>query len=86
MKISKALKNLDVDTVKELEAASEEALRERIVSANQAIEQAERELEENERYQEIKEQKKAAEAGLKELRKRQNSIIAVAVNHLNKES
>ena len=85
MKLKVAIKNLDVDTVKELEAASSDDLKQRIVSASQAIEQAERELEENEQYQELKEQLKAVTAGLKELKKRQNSIITVAVNHLNKE-
>lgn len=82
MKYEKALKNLDVETVKEIEALNGEALKQRIVQANQAMEQAERELEENPNYQELKESLKAVTAGMKEVRKRQNSVICVSLANL----
>lgn len=82
MQLNKAMKNLDGETIKELEALSAEELKQRIVQANQSMDQAERELEENPEYQNLKESLKAVTAGLKELRKRQNSVITVALHSL----
>lgn len=79
MKLEKALKNLDKDTVVELEAMDAEALKQRVLQANQAMDQVERELEANPEYQDLKESLKAITLGKKEVFKRQNSIIAVCL-------
>lgn len=83
MKFEKALKNLDVETVKELEALDEQELKKRIVDANQSMQQVADELEANEEYQELKESIKAMTAGVKEVNKRQNSIITVCLAQLS---
>jgi hypothetical protein len=82
MKLERAMKNLDVETVKEIEALDSAALKKRVVEANQAMKQVADELEANEEYQELKESVKAMEAGKKEVNKRQNSIITVCLNVL----
>jgi hypothetical protein len=86
MKLSKAIKNLEPETVAELEAMSREDLEQRIVQANQSMQQVEQELEAKEEYQELKEAVKAMEAGKKEVHKRQNSIITVCVSLLDTKS
>jgi hypothetical protein len=82
MKLEKAYKNLDVETVKELEALDEQALKKRVVEANQAMQQVANELEANEEYQELKESLKAMSAGKREVNKRQNSVITVCLHML----
>lgn len=82
MKYEKALKNLDVETVKELEALSKDELDQRVVAANQAMKQVADELEANEEYQNLKESVKAMSAGVKEVNKRQNSVITVCLQLL----
>mgnify|MGYP000008067018 CR=1 FL=1 len=84
MKITRALKNLDAETVKELEAMDVASLDTRIVEANRAMQQMQDELDENPEYQELKESLKAVTAGLKEVKKRQNSIICIAL-HMKSE-
>jgi hypothetical protein len=83
-KLDKIEKILGVDTIQELNALSPEDLKTAIVNANQAIKQAVEELEGNPVYQEIKENLKALSAGLKEVKKRQNSIIQYSL-HLTGE-
>lgn len=83
MKLEKALKVVGNETVSELEALSDIELKQRIVSANEAIRAVCAELEANEKYQEIKENKKALEAGRREVTTRQNAIIEVSLNLLN---
>lgn len=80
MNLQKALKNLDPDTVKELEAMSVEDLNKRIVEANKAMQDVQNELDKNEDYQNLLESKKAMEEGKKAVNKRQNSIICVALS------
>ena len=84
MKLEKAMKNLDVETVKELEAMTVEALGNRIVEANKAMQDMVDELDANEDYQDLLESKKAMEQGKKDVNKRQNSIICVAL-HMKSE-
>ena len=86
MKLEKALKNLDAETVKDLESLSPEALKQKIVDASESMRLVAQQLEDNPKYQEIKENKKALEQGKKEVNARQNAIIAVALSHLNGNS
>lgn len=82
MKIEKALKNLDQETVNELGALDAEGLKQKIVQSSQSVDQAEKELEANPDYINLKESLKAVTAGLKEVKKRQNSIITVCLANL----
>ena len=68
------------EVVAELEAADVEALNKRIAQANQSISDTKAELELNEDYQQAKSDVKLLSSGLSEVKKRQNSIIAVAVS------
>lgn len=67
------------DVVRELEGMSVEDLNRRIAQANQAIAEAKSELDQNENYTKAKENVKLLSSGMREVRKRQNAIIAVAV-------
>jgi len=82
MKLQTALKNLDIETVKEMEAMDSPELKKRVVEANQAMQQVSDELESNEAYQGLKESIKAVTAGKKEVDKRQKSVIAVCLAQL----
>lgn len=79
-KLDKLHKTLGNDTVKELETLSVELLKEKIVQAESAVKQAEDELDNNSGYQELKESKKAMEQGMKDVRKRQKAITALALH------
>ena len=79
-KFEKLLKSLSPDTVKELEALNVEELKNKLVGAEQAINQAIDELEANEEYQELLESVKAMQAGMKEVKKRQNAIIQFSLH------
>ena len=68
------------DVVAELEAADVEALNKRIAQANTAISDTKAELEENENYVEASNTKKLLSSGLRDVKKRQNAIIEVAVS------
>lgn len=83
-KLEKIENTLGQDTVTELAAKSVEDLKTTIVSASQAIKQAQEELEANPAYQELKESLKALSAGLKDIKKRQNAIIQYSL-HLTEE-
>lgn len=83
MKLQTALKNLDTDTVKEIEAMDPATLKKRVVEANQAMQQVANELEENEQYQQLKESLKAVTLGKKEVDKRQKSVITVCLAMLS---
>lgn len=84
-KLEKAYKALDADTVKELEGLSVDELKQRVVQASQAMEQVQKELENNAEYQELLESKKAMEQGKKEVNKRQKAIITVALFQLEEK-
>lgn len=83
-KLEKIEKALGTETIQELNNLSVEELKTKIVSANSAIKQALDELEANPNYQELKESLKALSAGLKDVKKRQNSIIQYSL-HLTEE-
>ena len=86
MNVDKAVKTVGAETYKEMEAMSSEQLKERIVGACEAMRHVAAELDANEAYQEIKENKKALEAGKNEVNKRQRAVIAVAQALLNGDS
>lgn len=83
MTLEKVIKALGEDTVKELEALSKEQLHNRIVAAETSMEEVAKDLEANLAYQEIKENKKALEAGKREVDKRQKAIIKFALHVLS---
>lgn len=67
------------DVLKELEAMDVSDLNRRIAQANQAISETKAELNENQAYTEAKETAKLLSSGFREVKQRQNAIIAVAV-------
>lgn len=72
------------DVVAELEAMDVADLNKRIAQANQAISDTKSELDENEKYAQAKLVTKDLSSGFRDVKKRQNAIIAVAVQ-LRKE-
>lgn len=67
------------DVLKELEAMEVVDLNKRIAMANTAISDAKAELNENEEYAQAKSDVKLLSSGFREVKTRQNAIIAVAV-------
>lgn len=63
----------------ELEAFSVEDLNKRIAQANQSISETKSELEANENYVKVCNDKKLLSSGFREVKKRQNAIIEIAV-------
>lgn len=82
-KLEKALKALGAETVKEMEGMDEAALKKRIVEANEAMRQAEDELEALPGYQEAKADIYLLSSGKREINKRQKAVICVALNLLH---
>lgn len=78
-KIAKKIGPDAEDILKELEAMAVPELDKRIAQANQSISETKAELDENEKYQELKESLKAVTAGFREVKGRQNAIIAICV-------
>jgi|SRR5665213_1876425 len=78
-KLAKKIGRDGEDVLKELEASDVEALNKRIAQANQAISDTKAELNENDAYVEAKETAKLLGSSFSEVKKRQNAIIAVAV-------
>jgi DNA-binding transcriptional regulator GbsR (MarR family) len=85
MKIEKIIKELGQDFLDELDALSPEDVKNRIVSAGQAIKTAKDELEANPNYQELKENIKALRSGFSAVKKRQNAITDYLLTKLNGE-
>ncbi len=78
-KIAKKIGPDGEEVVRELEAMDLPDLNKRIAQANQAISDVKAELDENQEYTSAKEVTKLLGSGLREVKKRQNAIIAVAV-------
>ncbi len=78
-KLAKKIGDDGNDVVAELEAADVETLNKRIAQSNQSISDTKTELEENDAYIKAKGTTKLLSSGLREVKKRQNAIIAVAV-------
>lgn len=81
-KLAKIEKALGKDTLAEIDAQPVDALKDTLVSAEHSIMEAARELESNEKYQEIKESLKVLSSGLREVKGRQNAIIAYVLHRL----
>lgn len=77
--MNKLVKLLGNDTINLLNSMNAEELETVIVLAATEIETAKDELNANPKYNEIKENKAALEAGLKDLRKYNNARIKVAI-------
>jgi trimethylamine:corrinoid methyltransferase-like protein len=77
--LEKLKSTLGKDTVKEMEAMSEEKLKQVVMTANKAMIEVVDELEKNEAYQEIKSKKTAIESGKKEVDKRQKARIKFSI-------
>jgi hypothetical protein len=67
------------DVVRELEAMTIEDLNKRVAQANQAISDTKSELDKNTDYVQAKEDVKLLSSGFREVKKRQNAIITVAI-------
>lgn len=73
---------LGKDTTAELEGLDSEALRKRIVGAQDAMKKVQEELDANPDYQELKANKKALEEGKRDVNKRQRAITALCLHLL----
>jgi len=78
-KIAKKIGPDGEDVLKELEAMDVPDLNKRIAQSNQSISDVKAELNQNMEYVEAKATAKLLGSGLAEVKKRQNAIIAVAV-------
>lgn len=81
-KLEKIEKILGKDMMGDLEAMPKDVLKDHLVSAEHSIMEATRELEANPKYTELKESLKALSEGLRDVRKRQNAIIAYVISLL----
>lgn len=78
-KLSKKIGDDGDSIIAELEAADVETLNKRIAMANQAIAATKAELDANEEYTQAKSDCKLLSSGFREVKSRQNAIIAVAL-------
>jgi septation ring formation regulator EzrA len=78
-KMAKKIGTDGEDIVKELEAMDTAALNKRIAQANQAIAETKAQLDANVKYAQAKEAVKDLSSGFRDVKKRQNAIISVAV-------
>jgi len=78
-KMAKKIGTDGEDVLKELEAMTVPEINKRIAQANQAISETKEELEANPKYVEAKNDVKLLSSGLREVKTRQNAIIAIAV-------
>lgn len=70
---------LGLETVQEMEALSPEDLKKIVFEANMAMQAVQNELDLNQKYQLLKDQKKSMESGKKEVDKRQKAKIKLAL-------
>ena len=73
-------------TIDELSSLSEADLKKRVVEANQAMKLADDELQANESYIALKENKSALEQGKKEVNSRQNAVIKYCLHLLEEQN
>lgn len=78
-KMAKKIGSDGEEVLKELEAMATPELNKRIAQANQAISETKEELEANPKYIEVKNDVKLLSSGFREVKARQNAIIAIAV-------
>jgi len=78
-KLAKKIGDDGQEVLQDLEAMDLADLNKRIAQANQAISETKAELDDNEDYEKAKNDVKLLSSGFREVKKRQNAIIAVAV-------
>lgn len=78
-KLAKKIGSDAEEVLAELEAADVETLNKRIAQANQSISDTKAELNKNEAYTQAKDDVKLLSSGFREVKGRQNAIIAVCV-------
>ncbi len=78
-KLAKKIGTDGEEVLKELEAMDVADLNKKIAQSTQSISDAKAELEENEAYSEAKETAKLLSSGFREVKSRQNAIIAASV-------
>lgn len=74
---------LGKDTVEDMDKMSHDDLKNKVVQAEQSMEEAKKELELNPKYQELKESLLAITQSVKDLNKRQKAVIKYALSLLN---
>lgn len=82
-KLERAVKTVGEETLKELHSMDSAELKQRIVTAEESMHQVAQELDDNEKYQELKANISAMGAGKREVDKRQKAIILLALSLLN---
>lgn len=81
-KLSKIEKALGTETLQILNQLGTELLKDTIAKAEGSVKTAHDELDSNEKYQGLKESVKDMQAGLSEVKKRQNSIVQYCLHLL----
>ena len=82
-KLDKAKDTIGPDTLTELEALSPDQLKSKITEASEAMRKVAQELDDNPKYQDLKENLKALSEGKRETNRRQNAVILVCLSLLN---
>jgi uncharacterized small protein (DUF1192 family) len=78
-KLAKKIGSDGEEVLRELESMDLTELNKRIAQANQAISDTKSELDQNDEYSRAKETSKLLSSGFREVKKRQNAIISVAI-------
>lgn len=84
-KLKKIERNLGQETMSDIESMPVDALKDTLVSAEHFIAEAERELEANQKYQELKASLGTMSIGMREVRSRQNAIIQYCLHILEEK-
>lgn len=84
-KLDKIIKTLGNLTVTEMEAMDETGLKKTIVDASQAMKEVAEELENNPKYQRLKDDLKFLSEAKKEVNKRQKAKVALALHLLSEK-
>ncbi len=82
MKLEKIVKILSANVVEEMDAMSAESLEKQVCASEQAISDAEDELDANPKYEAAKQAVSDISAGMKDVRKYQRAKIAYAIHRL----
>ena len=84
-KLAKIEKALGKEGMADIESQAVDVLKNTVVAAEHAIMEAQRELEANPAYVELKESLKALSEGLRDVKKRQRAIIEYALSILEEK-
>ncbi len=83
--LSAAEKQLGKEFIKELQTLDAQALKQKVVDANQGMKAAKEELEANPKYQEASSDLAYLKGGLNDVNKRQKQIIAYSLHLLEEK-